>query len=250
MDELEAGGRRPNAVWLAELRGAPEPQVRALAHERCVGHSPGTASEREMAAVGNHDERAERWRAWMAAAQQGDAEDYGRLFAELHPFVRGLVRGRLGGDPAVEDVTQEVLMRIHTSCHTYRAERPLLPWVRTIARNAVIDQARRRTLALCRSSDVEPEEIPVDPPELPGSDRLSPAIEEALERLPQTQREAVWMLKIDGLSVSEAAERAGVTSGALKLRAHRGRCSLRDLLGGAARRSERLGPTGHGREHR
>ncbi len=167
----------------------------------------------------------------MAAAQRGDAEDYGRLLAELLPFVRGLVRGRLGDDPAVEDVTQEVLMRIHTARHTYRAERPLLPWVRTITRNAVIDQARRRARALRRSSHVEPEEIPVDPPELPGSDRLSPAIEQALEQLPAAQREAVWMLKIDGLSVREAAERARVTSGALKLRAHRGYRSLRDLLG-------------------
>ncbi len=167
----------------------------------------------------------------MAAAQWGDAEDYGRLFAELHPFVRGQVRSRLGDDPAVEDVTQEVLMRIHTARHTYRAERPLLPWVRAIARNAVIDQARRRARALRRSSDVEPEAIPVDPPELPGSDRLSPAIERALERLPAMQREAVWMLKIEGLSAREAAERAGVTPGALKLRAHRGCRSLRDLLG-------------------
>ncbi len=71
----------------------------------------------------------------------------------------------------------------------------------------------------------------MDPPELPGSDRLSPAIEQALEQLPASQREAVWMLKIDGLSVREAAERARVTSGALKLRAHRGYRSLRDLIG-------------------
>ena len=217
---------------LAAVRaGEPEAYEQLVrAHSpRC---SPGAVSEREMAAGGNHDERAERWRAWMAAAQRGDAEDYGRLLAELLPFVRGLVCSRLGGDPAVEDVTQEVLMRIHTARHTYRAERPLLPWVRTIARNAAIDQIRRRTLARVRSSDVEPEEIPVDPPELPGSDRLSPAIEQALEQLPPAQREAIWMLKIDDLSVREAAERAGVTSGAVKLRAHRGYRGLRDLLGG------------------
>ena len=167
----------------------------------------------------------------MAAAQGGDAEAYGCLLTELLPFVRGLVRGRLGDDPGVEDVTQEVLMRIHTARHSYRAERPLLPWVRTIARNAAIDQARRRTRELGRSSDVEPESIPVDPPALPGEGRLPPAIERALEQLPPAQREAVWMLKVDGLSVREAAEKAGVSPGALKLRAHRGYRGLRDLLG-------------------
>ncbi len=167
-------------------------------------------------------ERAERWREWMVAAQGGDTEPYGRLLTELLPFVRGLVRGRLGPDPAVEDVTQEVLMRIHTARHTYRAERPLLPWVRTITRNAVIDQARRRTRELRRSSDVEAESIATDPPELPGADRLSPTIERALEALPTAQREAVWLLKVEGLSVAEAAERTGASAGAFKLRAHRG----------------------------
>ncbi len=122
-------------------------------------------------------------------------------------------------------------MRIHTARHTYRAERPLLPWVRTIARNAVIDQARRRTRALSRTSDVQPESIAVDPQEPPDAGRLPPALERALEQLPPAQREAVWMLKIDGLSAREAAERARVTPGAVKLRAHRGCRSLRDLLG-------------------
>jgi RNA polymerase sigma-70 factor (ECF subfamily) len=184
-----------------------------------------------MDATESQDERAERWRGWMAVAQTGDGETYGRLLTELLPFVRGLVRARLGDDAALDDVAQEVLMRIHTARHTYRAERPLLPWVRTITRNAVIDQARRRTRALNRSSSVEPESIAVDPPELPGSDRLSPVLERALETLPHAQREAVWLLKVEGLSVAEAAERIGVTAGALKLRAHRGYRGLRDLLG-------------------
>ena len=167
----------------------------------------------------------------MAAARGGDAEAYGSLLTELLPFVRSLVRGRLGDDPASEDVTQEVLMRIHTARHTYRAERPLLPWVRTIARNAVIDQARRRTRALSRTSDVEPESIAVDPQEPPDAGRLPPALERALEQLPKPQREAVWLLKVEGLSVKEAAAKAGVSAGALKLRAHRGYRGMRDLLG-------------------
>jgi len=184
-----------------------------------------------MAEPTTQEERAERWRSWMAAAQRGDGEAYGRLLTELLPFVRGEVRRRLGDDAAVEDVSQEVLIRIHTARHTYRAERPLLPWVRTITRNAVIDQARRRTRALNRSSDVAPDAIAVDPPDLPGSDRLSPALERALDALPAAQREAVWLLKVEGLTVNEAAERVGISGGALKLRAHRGYRGLRDLLG-------------------
>ena len=98
------------------------------------------------------EDRAERWRAWMAASQQGDADAYQRLLTELLPFVTGLVRGRVGDDPAAEDIVQEVLLSIHTARHTYRSERPLEPWVRTIARNAVIDWIRKRARARGRSA--------------------------------------------------------------------------------------------------
>jgi len=166
----------------------------------------------------------------MVAAQRGDSESYQQLLVELLPFVRGLVRGRLGADPAVEDVVQEVLLSIHTARHTFRSERRLAPWVRTIARNAAIDHARRRGRQLARYTEVETETLAGESPELPPQG-LSPAISRALEELPHAQRQAVVLLKLEGLSVAEAAARVGVTPGALKLRAHRGYRALRDLLG-------------------
>jgi RNA polymerase sigma-70 factor (ECF subfamily) len=166
----------------------------------------------------------------MAAAQDGDAVAYQQLLAELLPFVRGLVRARLSDDPAAEDVCQEVLMRIHTARHTFRPERPLQPWVRTIARNAVIDWVRKRSRYAARHADVEVMELADDrPPDV--SQQLSPGLERALAQLPDAQRQAVHLLKVEGLSVAEAAGRVGISEGALKLRAHRGYQALRDLLG-------------------
>jgi RNA polymerase sigma-70 factor (ECF subfamily) len=183
-----------------------------------------------MAADGRDAERAERWRLWMQAAQRGDGEAYGKLLEELVPFVRGVVRGKLGADPQVDDVTQEVLLSIHTARHTFQPHRSLLPWVRTIARNAVIDWLRKRQRLAARSSDVDADELASGAPD-PGSQRISPAILRALDQLPDSQRQAVVLLKVEGLSIAEAAERAGITEGALKLRAHRGYRGLRDLLG-------------------
>ena len=176
------------------------------------------------------EERTERWRAWMAAAQQGDAEAYRRLLTELLPFVSGVVRGRVGDDPAAEDIVQEVLLSIHTARHTYRSERPLEPWVRTIARNAVIDWIRKRARARGRESGVDAADLPAPELESPSA-VLSPGVERALTSLPEAQRQAVVMLKLEGLTVAEAAERVGTTPGALKLRAHRGYRALRDLFG-------------------
>jgi RNA polymerase sigma-70 factor (ECF subfamily) len=175
-------------------------------------------------------DRAERWRAWMEAAQRGDAAAYERLLTELLPFITGIVRGRVGNDPALEDIVQEVLLSIHTARHTFRPERPLIPWVRTIARNAAIDWARRQTRTRSRASEVDAATLPA-PERDERESALSRGLERALSNLPRTQREAVVMLKVEGLTVAEAAERAGVTAGALKLRAHRGYRALRDLLG-------------------
>jgi RNA polymerase sigma-70 factor (ECF subfamily) len=54
---------------------------------------------------------------------------------------------------------------------------------------------------------------------------------DALAELPVQQREAVVLTKLDGKSVAEAAEIAGTTVGAMKVRAHRGYEALRKLLG-------------------
>ena len=53
---------------------------------------------------------------------------------------------------------------------------------------------------------------------------------EVLDRLPPAQREAFEMLQLEGLSVAAAAARVGITTGALKVRAHRAYKALRALL--------------------
>jgi RNA polymerase sigma-70 factor (ECF subfamily) len=68
-----------------------------------------------------------------------------------------------------------------------------------------------------------------------GFDRLDPEVAATLQReleaLPPAQREAVVLLKMQDLSVNEAAAVAGVTPSALKVRAHRGYEALRRALG-------------------
>ncbi len=174
--------------------------------------------------------REERWRGWMAAAQRGEREPYERLLHEILPFVRRVVRQRVADAAAVEDIVQDVLLSVHTARHTYRPERALSPWLRAIARNASIDWGRAQGRARKRESEVDAEELPARPASQEGAP-LSRGMERALGALPEAQREAVVLLKIEGLSVAEAAERVGVTPGALKLRAHRGYRALRLALG-------------------
>jgi RNA polymerase sigma-70 factor (ECF subfamily) len=167
----------------------------------------------------------------MAAAQAGDREAYQRLLGELLPFVTSLVRGRLADASAAQDIAQDVLLSIHTARHTYRPERDLSPWVRAIARNATVDWQRRQARRRRRERPLEDHEIAAPEPDPAPAEELPPPLRRALDALPAAQREAVHLLKVQGLSVAEAARRVGISPGALKLRAHRGYLALRSLLG-------------------
>jgi RNA polymerase sigma-70 factor (ECF subfamily) len=72
-------------------------------------------------------------------------------------------------------------------------------------------------------------------PECSGgtSSQLKHDMSEALLALPAPQREAFYLLQLEGLSTAAAAARAGTTAGALRVRAHRAYRTLREFLGGS-----------------
>lgn len=173
-----------------------------------------------------------RWRAWMIATQAGDAAAYDKLLAELLPRLRQYIRRRVFDVNAQEDVVQNVFLSLHRARHTYRAERPFSPWLYAVARNAVIDYTRSRGRRLGRELSLEAD-AGVEPVAAPAdlhADDLAPELIEALQALPDNQREAVTLIHLEGLSVAVASERAGVSKSALKVRAHRGYRALHALL--------------------
>jgi RNA polymerase sigma-70 factor (ECF subfamily) len=173
-----------------------------------------------------------RWRLWMIAAQAGDAEAYESLLRDLLPFLSHLVGRFVHAPDEREDIVQNVLISLHRARHTYRPDQPILPWLRAIARNGSIDFLRRRgrRARFESSGDVESASEPWVEAESPEARSLSPRLAGALAALPIQQRQAVELIHVEGLSVAEAAHRAGVTPGALKVRAHRGYRALRSLL--------------------
>ncbi|MFO0601579.1 MAG: RNA polymerase sigma factor [Polyangiales bacterium] len=174
--------------------------------------------------------------ALMAAAVAGDARAFEALYRALAPRVRGFLRNLSGDDRAADDLTQTTFLKIHRARASYQLGAPVEPWVFAIARRTFLDHRRsrrRRPEDLSHDGSV-PEPAPVE--ESPdGFDRLDPQVADTLraglESLPDAQREAIVLLKVEGLSVADAAQVAGVTPGALKVRAHRGYEALRKLLG-------------------
>jgi RNA polymerase sigma-70 factor (ECF subfamily) len=93
-------------------------------------------------------DRHSHWATLMRASNAGDAAAYRVLLAGIAPVLRGVVqrgltRAGLGTSDA-EDIVQETLLAIHLKRHTWREDEPLMPWIRAIARNKLVDALRRR----------------------------------------------------------------------------------------------------------
>ncbi len=162
-------------------------------------------------------EAGEDYAALMRAAQEGDQDSYRRLLELVQPLVTRYVRRRVRSDDATEDIAQDVLLTMHRVRHTYDSSRPFEPWFYSIVRSRMIDYLRREKRI--GTFELKTETLPEV-----GDDQRAPDWErflEVLETLPPAQREAFSLLKLEGLSTAEAAERVGVTVSALKVRAHR-----------------------------
>jgi RNA polymerase sigma-70 factor (ECF subfamily) len=164
----------------------------------------------------------------MQRAQDGDGEAYRELLDDIGPELMRFLTRRMPDASAAEDAYQDTLLAVHRARHTFLPARPLEPWLYAIARNVVADHARRRR-ARART-EVATGALP-EVASRPGDD-VRPELERALADLPAAQREALEMLQLEGLSVDAAAERAGVTRGALKVRAHRAYKALKAILRG------------------
>lgn len=168
-------------------------------------------------------DRSRRRAQWMAQAQRGDGTAYRALLDEIGPTIARFLSRRVRDREDLADAYQDTFLALHRARHTYQPLRPIEPWLFAIARNVAADHGRRRQRRARYEilTDTAPE------PAVEPEHDLGLQLDTALRALPNRQREALQLLKFQGLSVAEAAARAGTTPGALKVRAHRAYVALK-----------------------
>jgi len=167
--------------------------------------------------------RETRLRELMVAAQRGDAAAYAQFLRELSGLLRALFRRRLTQSPDdVEDLVQETLLAVHNKRHTYEPAQPVTAWLFAIARYKLVDLLRARSgrEALHEPLDDEHPALMSDAEPVAHEARRDLAL--LLQQLPDKQRLPIQYVKIEGLSVAEAAQRTGLSESAVKVGVHRG----------------------------
>jgi RNA polymerase sigma-70 factor, ECF subfamily len=156
-----------------------------------------------------------------AAVQWSDIE------ARLRPFVARRV-------PASEldDVVQDVLVRMHRGLASVRDDDRLAAWMFQIARNAITDAGRKRArtpVVPGTPEDVAATEI--DPEvDREAATALAGCVSMFVAQLPSPYREAITLVELEGKTAREAAEMVGISISGMKSRVQRGRAQLRELF--------------------
>ncbi len=171
------------------------------------------------------------WTILMARGQNGDGAAYLRLLQEVTPYLRALAKRQHRDASDIEDAVQDVLLTVHAIRHTYDPARPFGPWLVTIAHRRLIDRLRRqgRTRALETPLSAEHERFAGAVTNFEEStDRNK--LEDAVGHLPVQQRQAIRLLKLEEMSLKEAATASGMSIASLKVATHRAMISLRKML--------------------
>lgn len=161
----------------------------------------------------------------MIAAQAGDSRAYTVLLTEVQLWLERYFRRRVAA-AQLDDLVQEVLLALHAKRATWDETRAFLPWLAAIARYRWVDHLRR----VYRSAEdaLEDQDSAEDSDEEAVLARMS--LERLFVHLPQGQCEAIELVKIKGLSVTEAAARSGQSESLIKVNIHRGLRKLAALV--------------------
>jgi len=173
----------------------------------------------------------------MADYVGGDRLAFDKLFAVLAPRVHGFFLRKFANAVIADDLLQITFLKIHRARATYRLGAPVRPWVFTIAARVRLDELRKRgrsredaaSMVVEDATESVSRRTMAGPEEIEKADLIA-KVREAIELLPESQREVVQLHRYEGLTFDEIAKVLDTTEGAAKLRAFRAYERLRKHL--------------------
>jgi len=175
----------------------------------------------------------------MSLVGRGDTSAFEQLIERHQALVTGTIARMLGSNSDVEDIAQQVFIRVWRSAPRYKHRAKFTTWLLKITRNLVFNELRRTKRhphVPFQPPDAPAEDLPLKDDVTPGPDtsllqnELQHAIENAITRLPETQRMALVLRRYEELSYEEIADILELTVPAIKSLLFRARTELRTRL--------------------
>jgi RNA polymerase sigma-70 factor (ECF subfamily) len=168
----------------------------------------------------------------MAAYVAGDAQAFREIFQRYAPVLTRMLARKLRAPELANDLVQQTFLQLHRARLDFDPERRFKPWIFTIALN--LQREYFRASGRRPETSLEPERAAEIPSEERNVARWEAGRDLALglARIRPEQREVIELHWFDGLTFVEVGQCLGVSTNAVKVRAHRGYAALRQVLAG------------------
>lgn len=166
---------------------------------------------------------SERATAISASDRRGGV---GAIAARLRPFVARRVTAA-----DVDDVMQDIFIRMQRGLNGLRDDQRLAPWLFQIARSSLAEHGRMRARHPLADAAAGHEQLaPENDDDRDAARSLAGCVSLFVSQLPSPYREAVTLVELDAMTAREAAERVGISVSGMKSRVQRGREQLRGIF--------------------
>jgi RNA polymerase sigma-70 factor (ECF subfamily) len=173
----------------------------------------------------------------MSQYAQGDDQAFEIIYDAVAPRLEGYLRRRVRDTSRIQDIIQQTFLNI---CHKRGSFNPgaeVYPWACTIARNFMIDDAKRTQREAPEAPGQDDEVVATwlvstvaNGEEILQAQQTKNRLLDAFSKRSEREREAFTLVKVEGMSHEQAAQVLGTTVMGVKLRVHKVRVALLTIL--------------------
>ena len=163
------------------------------------------------------------------------------VWQQVHNGLRAFIAKRVSDEAEIDDILQEVFLRIHRGLDELKDPRRIVSWIYQITRHAIIDHyrasGRRLEMPVGLGADMELIHTMAATPVIAESkdsgeyrSELAGCLRPMIDQLNNEYREALLLVELEGLTQHAAAQRIGLSLSGMKSRVQRGRRQLKRKL--------------------
>lgn len=171
--------------------------------------------------------------------KKGDADVYEKIIQKYQSKVFGLIYNMTKNQNDIEDLAQEVFIKIYKNLGKFKGESSLYTWIYKITVNLCLDEMKKRKNVIYLDEKIEVDDGEVNR-ELPSEEKsqeklyeekeLQEKLHNCINKLPEKQKVMIVLRDIKGFSYEEISKITDVKLGTVKSQINRARLKLKELL--------------------
>lgn len=158
-----------------------------------------------------------------------------QIWEEFSSALRSFISRRVSNSSHIEDILQDVFIKIHSNIDSLKEDTKIRSWVYQITRNTIVDYYRKQKI---KFEDID--EILLEDEgainninnmiELEPTQKVAAGLKGMIDDLPEKYSQALYLVEFEGLTQVELAKKLGISVSGAKSRVQRGRQLLKDSL--------------------